>query len=111
MKIYAVLSLAVIIVMAADVATGSFGALYRGEFKSSIMRRGWWRKAAEVSSLFGLIGCEAVARLAGVDLALPFGFIGGAAYITAMEGASIVENIYSLNNGKESGKDGNSEES
>lgn len=93
MELYGGLSLAVTIVMAADVATGVSLALSRGDFRSREMRAGFWRKIAEITALFGLIGCESVARLAGVDLSLPFGFIGGAVYITTMEAASIVENL------------------
>ena len=94
MSLYLPLSLAVICLMAADVATGATFALGRGEFQSREMRRGFWRKCAEIFALFGLIAAEQVATLAGVDLALPFGFIGGAGYISAMEAASIVENLY-----------------
>lgn len=90
---YLDLSLAVCLVMAADVASGSARAIADGEFRSREMRRGFWRKAAEMAALFGLIGAEHVAVASGVDLAAPFGFIGGAGYIATMETASIVENL------------------
>ena len=87
-------------------ATGASLALSRGEFRSSEMRAGFWRKIAEIAALFGLIGCEAVARLAGADLSLPFGFIGGAVYITTMEAASIVENLKAATEGEKEKENG-----
>lgn len=103
LELYAALSLSVVVVMAFDVLSGVSRAIYEGTFKSSIMRRGFWKKVSEVAALFGLIGCETAARFSGVDLSLPFGFIGGAGYIVAMEGASIVENLNSvLSNDSES---------
>lgn len=93
MSTYVFLSAAVIGLMAADVASGVALAVSRGEFKSREMRAGFWRKVSELAALFGLIGAEYVARVAGVDLAAPFGFLGGAAYIATMETASIIENM------------------
>lgn len=90
---YFYLSAAVVGLMAADVASGASLALSRGVFASREMRAGFWRKCAELAALFGLIAAEFIARAAGVDLAAPFGFIGGAAYIATMETASIVENL------------------
>lgn len=93
MTTYGLLSLAVIGLMACDVAIGATVALGMGEFKSSLMRRGFWKKCAEIFALFALLLAEQVARMSGVDLALPFGFLGGAGYISAMECASIIENL------------------
>lgn len=93
MSTYLLLSAAVVGLMAADVASGVALAISRGDFRSAEMRAGFWRKLAELAALFGLVGAEYVARVAGVDLAAPFGFLGGAAYIAAMETASIIENM------------------
>ena len=93
MTTYFILSAAVVVLMAADVISGSALALSKGVFKSREMRAGFWRKLAEIAALFGLIGAEQVALISGVELAAPFGFIGGCAYLATMETASVVENL------------------
>ena len=93
MMTYFSLSAAVVALMAADVISGAAVALSKGEFRSNEMRAGFWRKLAEIAALFGLLAAEQVVNLVGVELAAPFGFIGGAGYLAAMEAASLVENM------------------
>lgn len=99
MSTYFILSAAVVGLMAADVSSGVALALSRGVFRSREMRAGFWRKVSELAALFGLIGAEQVATVAGVDLAAPFGFLGGCAYVATMETASVIENLKSAAGG------------
>lgn len=93
MSTYFVLSFLVVFLMAADVASGSALAIAEHRFSSSVMRSGFWRKIAEIAALFGLIAAELFVKHSGVDIAVPFGFIGGAGYIAVQELGSIVENL------------------
>ena len=93
MSTYCVLSGLVACLMAADVASGSALAVAEHRFSSSVMRSGFWRKISEISALFGLIAAEIFVKKSGVDIAVPFGFIGGAGYIAVQELGSIVENL------------------
>lgn len=76
-----------------DVCTGCAKALADESFSSRRMRRGFWTKAAELSALFAFICADVAIANFGIDLALPFGFMGAGAYIATMEMASIVENL------------------
>ena len=110
MNTYLLLSAAVVGLMAADVASGAALAISRGDFRSAEMRAGFWRKLAELAALFGLVGAEHIARVAGVDLAAPFGFLGGAAYIATMETASVIENMKAAAGAEDNDMEGSAED-
>lgn len=105
MSTYLILSALICAVMFFDVATGSAKALACGEFSSRRMRRGFWTKAAELSALFAFICADVMIARFGIDLALPFGFMGAGAYIATMEMASIVENLREIMESKEQEKE------
>lgn len=94
MKFYA--PLIVLCFIAFDVLTGWLKAWETGQTNSSIMRVGLIRKLAEILAILFAYGCEYAFPYVGINISLPLG-IGVSMYITAMEIASIIENLGEIN--------------
>ena len=82
----------VLAAIAADITTGLIAALYKREFKSSVMREGLFHKVGEVCALALLYGAEYAQPIIGIDTGLPL-FAVGCGYLVLMEVGSILENI------------------
>ena len=82
----------VMVAIAADIVTGLLAALYKKEFKSSVMREGLFHKVGEVCAIAMLYGVEYVQPIIGIDIGLPL-FAAGCGYLVLMEVGSILENI------------------
>ena len=89
MKVYLLCVLAFIL---ADLLTGLVKSLYEKDFKSSVMRQGFFHKAGELMVLGLLYGVEYAAPMLGITFELPT-FRAGACYCILMEVGSIIENI------------------
>lgn len=82
----------VLVAIAADIVTGLIAALYKREFKSSVMREGLFHKIGEVCAVALLYGVEYAQPIIGIDTGLPL-FAVGCGYLVLMEVGSILENI------------------
>lgn len=82
----------VLAAIAADIATGLIAALYKREFKSSVMREGLFHKVGEVCAVALLYGLEYAQPIIGIDTGLPL-FAVGCGYLVLMEVGSTLENI------------------
>jgi toxin secretion/phage lysis holin len=81
--------------IAFDLATGIMAAWIEGRVSSDVSRRGVGRK---VLILLGVAAAEITGKIAGLEIAVPWGGVWGlgaavAAYYSIHEGISIAENI------------------
>lgn len=86
----------VIIFITFDIGTGWLKALSTGTADSSIMRKGLFRKLAEILAVLFGYTCEIVFPLVDIDVSIPLA-AGISTYIVIMETASIVENLAIMN--------------
>lgn len=82
--------------IAADYITGLAKALYKHEYKSSVMREGLYHKVAELFAVVVMYYMEYGLPMAGITIAFPFVSVM-TCYIIIMELSSIIENIGEIN--------------
>ena len=88
--------IAVLIMIAADVATGFLKALRNGEVKSSVMKQGLLSKTSEILVMVLMYIIDIGAPFVGININLPLVQVVGI-YICIMELASVIENVGAVN--------------